>query len=153
MPSLVQSGKYGAINTTNTSIMGYYVIKFISEECTLQEDTTCGGKIISAGKLVFKEKYLICTQENTNWYWEQKSRQQVIIAPTWTILYPCLDVVSVKDVHDIPKIIYNRNNAKRALRKLHICLTDSDHDYILEYIEHREKIDLEINLRDDGDEK
>ena len=28
--SLVQSGKYGAINKTYTPIMGYYVIKFVS---------------------------------------------------------------------------------------------------------------------------
>ena len=30
---------------------------------------------------------------------------------------------------------------------------DSDHDYTLEEIEHRDKIDLERNLRDDGDEE
>ena len=49
MASLFQSGKYGVINTTDTSTMGYYVIKFFSETCTLQEDTTFNGQIISAG--------------------------------------------------------------------------------------------------------
>ena len=54
MDSLVQSGKYGAINKTDTSTMRYYVIKFVSEAYTLQEETTCNGKIISSGELVVK---------------------------------------------------------------------------------------------------
>ena len=35
MASLVQSGKYGAINTIDTTTMDYYVIKFVSEVYTL----------------------------------------------------------------------------------------------------------------------
>ena len=68
-------------------------------------------------------------------------------------MHPCLNVVSVKYVHDIPKIVCNRNNSKQALQKHPICLTDCDNDYILGEIEHRDKIDLEINSRDDGDEE
>ena len=68
MNSLVQYGKYGAMNTTDTSTMGYYVIKFVSEAYTLQYENTCDGKISSADELFFKAKYLSCTQENTNWY-------------------------------------------------------------------------------------
>ena len=71
-------------------------------------------------------------QEKTNWYWEQKNHQQLIIFPTQTILHPCLDVVAVKCVHYIPKIICNRNKAKQDLRKHPIFMTDSYHDYILE---------------------
>ena len=67
--SLVQSGNYGAINTTYTSIMGCYLIKFVSEEHILQYDTTCDGQISSAGEIVIDSQYLICMKENTNWYW------------------------------------------------------------------------------------
>ena len=70
----------------------------------------------------------------TNWYWEQKNQQQVNIVPTRTILHQCLYVVEVKDVHDIPKSICNKNNAKQVLRKKPIFLTDSDNDYILKEI-------------------
>ena len=61
MDPLVQSGKYGAMNTTDTSTMGYYVIKFFLETYTLQEGTTCNKQIISANELVVKEQYLRCT--------------------------------------------------------------------------------------------
>ena len=56
-------------------------------------------------------------QENTNSYWDQKNQEQVIIVQTRTIVHPCFDIVSVKDVHDIPKSICNRNNARQASMK------------------------------------
>ena len=60
MASLVQSSKYGAINTTDASTMGYYVIKFVLQSYTLHDYTTCNGKIISAGELIIKLQYLGC---------------------------------------------------------------------------------------------
>ena len=137
MAALVKSGKYGDMNIIYTSKMGYYDIMFVSYSYTLKYDTTCNGNIISSGELVFKARYLSSMQENTNWYWYQEKKQQVIIVPTITIVNTCLDVVVVKYVHDIPKSIFNRNHAKQALRKHTIFMTDSDYDYILGEIEHR----------------
>ena len=45
MSVLVQTVKYGSINTIDTTTIGYYKIKFISEAYTLQEETTSGRKI------------------------------------------------------------------------------------------------------------
>ena len=58
MASLVQSDKYGAINTADTTTDGYSFIMFISESYTLQNNTTIYGQIISAGELVVKAQYL-----------------------------------------------------------------------------------------------
>ena len=49
MASLVESGKYRAMNTTDTSTNGFYVIMFTSGAYTLQENTKTDGKIITAG--------------------------------------------------------------------------------------------------------
>ena len=68
MASLVESGKYRAINKTDTSINGFYVIMLTSESYKLQENTTIYGQIITAGELVVKEKYLCSVQVYTNWY-------------------------------------------------------------------------------------
>ena len=54
MASLVQSGTYGAINTTDTSTNGFYVIMITSGEYTLQYNTTIDGQIITDGELVVK---------------------------------------------------------------------------------------------------
>ena len=58
MASLVESGKYGAINTTDTSTYGFYIIMFASGAYTLQENTTIDGQIIIAGELVVNAKYI-----------------------------------------------------------------------------------------------
>ena len=49
MDLLVESGKYGSINNTDTTTNGFYVIMFTSKAYTLQENTTIYGKIMTAG--------------------------------------------------------------------------------------------------------
>ena len=68
MSALVQTDKYGAVNTTYTTTMGYYVIKLISEAYALREETTCDRKIGSAGELVVKAQYINCMKDNTKRY-------------------------------------------------------------------------------------
>ena len=70
MASLVQSGKYGVLNTSDTIINVFYVIKFISEAYTLQNNTTIYGKIIPIGELVVEAQYFWYMQENYNGYWK-----------------------------------------------------------------------------------
>ena len=62
MASLVESGKYGAINKTDTSTNGFYVIMFTSGEYKLQENTTIDGQILIYGELVVNAKYLCSMQ-------------------------------------------------------------------------------------------
>ena len=112
MASLVWSGTYGTIKTTDTSTNGFYVIMFTSGAYTLQENTTIDGKIISSGELIVKEQYLCYMPLDTNWYWNQQSNHHVITVPTRTILYPKLEVNSVTDFHAIPKSICTSTQAK-----------------------------------------
>ena len=48
LDSLVESGKYGYINTTDTTTNGFYFIMITSESYTLQENTTIDRKIITS---------------------------------------------------------------------------------------------------------
>ena len=66
MASLVQSGMHGAINTDDNTSNELYVVKFLSEAYTLQNNTTIDGQGISAGELVVKAQYLCSMQENAN---------------------------------------------------------------------------------------
>ena len=98
------------------------------------------------GELFVKAKYINCIQEKTKWYWYKKQQQQLIIVPTCTIVHPRLSIMIVKYVHDINKIVRNRNQAKKASQINPICLTYSYHNYILEQIELRYKIEFERNI-------
>ena len=129
MASLFQSGKYGAINTADTTANGYYVIQFISEAQTLKNNTKIDRKIIYVGKLVVKAKHLFSMQENTHCYWQKQPLQHTIIVPTRTILYPRLDVVGITYVQDIPKTICNRIQANRSIQRHPIFLTDAYYGY------------------------
>ena len=88
MASLVESGNYGVINTTDTTTNGFYVIMFKSGAYKLQENTTVDGQIIIAGELVVKRQYLCSIQVDTNWYKYQHPQHHLITVPTRTILHP-----------------------------------------------------------------
>ena len=134
MESLVESGKFGAINTTDTPTNGFYVIMFKTGAYTLQENKKIDGKIISAGELVVKAKYLCSVQIDTSWYWNQQPKHPVITVPTRTILHPQLEVDTITEFHAIPTSVCSRTQAKKAISRQPICLTDADYDYILEEI-------------------
>ena len=112
MASLVESGKYGSINTTDTATNGFYFIMFTSESYTLQYNTTIDGKIINAGELVLKAQYPCSVQVDTNWYWNQHPQQHVVTFTTRKILHPRLEVIPVTYFHAIPKIVCTRTQAK-----------------------------------------
>ena len=88
MASLVESGKYGFIKTTDTLTHLSYVIMFTLEAYTIQDNTTIGRKIMTTGELVSKSQYLCYIQVNNNWYWNQHPQQHVITVSTRTILHP-----------------------------------------------------------------
>ena len=139
MTSLV---KYVAINTTDTSTNGFYVIMFTSRAYILQENTTIDGKIITAGELVGKSKYLCSMQVDTNWYWNQKLKQHFITVPTCKILHLQLEVNGVIFFTQYPQV-FVPGHKKKSMSRQPFCLTDSDNDYNLEEIGRREKIEFE----------
>ena len=109
--NLLQIG-FGAINTTDTSTNGFYVILFTSCAYTLQENTTIDGQILLAEELVVNAKYLCSMQVDTNWYWNQQPNNHVITVPTRTILHSKLEVNVITDFHAIPTHVCSRTQAK-----------------------------------------
>ena len=85
-------------------------------------------------------------QVDTNWYWNQQPKHNVITVPTRKIIHPKLEVNAITDFHAIPTSICTRKLAKKAISRQPICLTDSDYDYILEEIGSRDKIYFEREL-------
>ena len=52
MASLVQTRKYGAANSADTTTLGYYVFKYVKDKFTLKEYITMYGKVRKSGELV-----------------------------------------------------------------------------------------------------
>ena len=60
MATLMKTGYYGGINTTETTTMGSYVIRFMSESYIKEEDTMYDKNISSPSYLFFKAQYMNC---------------------------------------------------------------------------------------------
>ena len=146
MASLFKLIMYGYINTYDTTTNWLYVIQFLSEAYTLQNNTTIDGKVISYGKLVVNAQYLFSIQGTTNWYWNQQPLQQTITVPTCTILLPRIEFIIIRYVQDIPKKLCDRSEAKTLTQGHPIIVTGADNNYIMDKIERREKIELESNV-------
>ena len=146
MDALIQTGQYIFINTTDITKMGYYVIKFLSEYYSLQEDTTCNGKISKVGDLFFKSQYMSCMKYNTNRYWVKLQQQNNIIVTTHIIVHPCLYVMSVTELKQIPKSVWDINQARNTLQRHTIYITDYDCDYILDEIKCGYNVGYEIYI-------
>ena len=70
--------------------MGYYVIKFISEPYTLQEETVCNRKISIVGELVVKAQYMNYMQDNKKIYWGGKTQQKKY---NWSLMHNCTSML------------------------------------------------------------
>ena len=93
----MQDDQYAAINTADTTTKGYYVIKSLSEDYTLQEEKTFNRKMRTAGELVVKEKYINCIQHNKKCYWGKSQQQNNIIFPTHKSVHIIMDVTEVTE--------------------------------------------------------
>ena len=91
---------------------------FTSEAYTLQYNTKTDGKIITTGELVVEAQYLCSIQVETNCYWNQHPQQHVITVPTRTIIHPQLEANAVTDLHDIPRSVCNRTQAKTSYQDI-----------------------------------
>ena len=96
--------------------------------------------------MVVNAKYICSMQVDTNWYWNQQPKHHVITVPTSTILHPQLEGGAITDFCLIPTSICSRTQAKKAISRQPICLTDADYDYILEEIDQRDKIEYEREI-------
>ena len=63
--------------------MGYYVMKYISESYTLQEEQTIYGQVIKPSEILFRTEYLAIMKEEKNGCRQQHKQNRVSL---YTIL-------------------------------------------------------------------
>ena len=71
MYALFQTSKYGAINIADSTTMGYYVVKILSEPYTLKDKKIFDKQVIKADEIIVKAEYPSIMKANTNLYWKQ----------------------------------------------------------------------------------
>ena len=82
-------------------------------------------------------------------YWKQLGTNQSVILSTCTIVHKFIEVSDIKNVAVINIIICNKKQARQAVHRQPIFISDSEHDYILEKIERRDYIEYERKIHND----
>ena len=85
-------------------------------------------------------------QYYTKQFWGKSQQEKNIIFPIRTIVHPCLDVMSVTEVKQIPRILCNINQAHKALQRCPIRLTDSNHYQIIDEMKHRDTFEYDLAI-------
>ena len=74
MSLIITEGKYGAIDTDDSSCHDYYIIMFFSSTYALQSDLIIDGQVISYGEMTFKENYFFPININSHYYVSQRTK-------------------------------------------------------------------------------
>ena len=114
----MQTGNYDAINETYTRILVHYVLNYIFDAITLQEDTTTDNEVSPAGELAVRSLHLSHMKKKEKLVLQAEKNEQDVIILTHTIVHPCLDVSLINNFADIIRsICNNKNNIKLSSNK------------------------------------
>ena len=72
MSVIITEGKYGAIDSDDSSCHGYYIIKLYWSLYTFQSDLIIDGQVIYSGEMVCEGTYLFAININSRYYFLQK---------------------------------------------------------------------------------
>ena len=89
-------------------------------------------------------EYLSIMKAKNNWYCRQKENERNVIISTSTLFHPCLDVLVIKYVADIPLSICNKKQSHQYIQLQNIYIDDADNYYILDEITSHDNIEYKI---------
>ena len=68
MSLIIMEGKYGAIDTDDSSCHGYYIIKFSSSPYTLQTYLRIDVQVVSSAEILCEGTYFFPININSHYY-------------------------------------------------------------------------------------
>ena len=71
---IITKGKYGAIDTDDSSRHSYYIIKFFSYPYILQAYLSIDGQVISSGEVICEGTYIFLININYHYYILQRTK-------------------------------------------------------------------------------
>ena len=74
MSLVIMEGNYGSIDADDSSLYGYYIIKFSSSPYNLQADLVIDGQVISSSEILCEVTYLFPININYHHYALQKTK-------------------------------------------------------------------------------
>ncbi len=131
MSLMVCKGKVGAIGTADDAATGYYVVKWLSEPYTLQEDTDGMSGMIGAGTMVVDALYFNQVERAPHWYIQSK---ETTVAEVRYVLLTGLHLLPISETNKLPTAC----NRREAAQKKAVKVTLLDHEVIMEEVGKRD---------------
>ena len=145
MVHLVNNKQFGAIHTEDPKTDGYYIVQFISDPYTLQEDTVEDGVTIANGVLVCDARYFSPVQLGDCWYTLPKDGDIETTVLLRTVIKANLSLHFVTHPNQLP--VKLRGLTKEDCQNmLPFLLPDNIHDNILDEKVRREQHEYEYDM-------
>ena len=132
MAEAIEEGNVGAVMTEDENTHGYYLVRWVSEPYTSQEETDEW----TIGELVCDGSYLNPVGRARNWY---TADNDVVTIRVQHVVAACLDLQKPSDEVKLPSTC----NRSEATRKGATRLSDDSHLKILDEINRRDVLDYE----------
>ena len=139
-------GEVGAVGTTDVAAMGYYLVKWLSEPYTLQEDMEGMAGLIGTGKMVADAVYFNRVQRAPYWY---TLSGENMIFEVWHVLQTGLQMQEISGDNQLPRAC----NRTEATRQRALKVRSMDHDAIMEEASRRDPLEYDDNKDDNEDDE
>ncbi len=126
MSLMVCEGEMGAIGTTDEAALGYYVVKWLSNPYTLQEETAEGmSRMIGTGTMVADVIYFNWVERAKHWY--TQSNMTTVVEVRYVLLTG-FQLQPISKTNKLPTAC----NRREAAQKKAVKVTLLDREVIME---------------------
>jgi hypothetical protein len=145
MSLMVREGEMEAIGTADKAALGYYIVKWLSDPYTLQEETAEGmSGMIGAGTIVADVLYFNRVERATHWY--TQSNMTTVVEVRYVLLTG-FQLQPISKTNKLPTAC----NRREAAQKKAVKVTLLDHEVIMEEAGKRDQLEYDVD-NDDSDE-
>jgi hypothetical protein len=145
MSLMMRKGQVGAVGTSDKAVMGYYLVKWLSEPYTLQEDTEGMSGMIPTGSMVVDGLYFNRVQRAPHWY---KPSGDTTVVEVKYVLRTGLQLQPISTSNAIPSACAR----VKETRKKAIKVSTLDHKAIMDEATKRDRLEYKDEDEDKRDE-
>ena len=139
---MIREGEDGAVATTDEAAMGYYIVKWLSEPYSLQEDTEGMSGVIGASVMVADALFYNRVERAPYWY--TRSRMTTVIEVRY-VLKTGFEMDEISPANPLPCSCSRAEATLQKAKRVSIL----DHEAIMEEAERRDWLEYD----DDDDEE
>ena len=139
-------GTFGAMRTDDEATQGYYLVKWITEPYTIQEDILMKGvkppQTAFAGEIICDALFWNPVPGAVDWYTSMTKKEGMVMIRLKQVLVTGLTMMEISERNMLPRTC----NRKEATNQGAMKINDDDVKEIIEGVYRRDKFDKEFDI-------